>query len=159
MSNLQDPSVSLGCIDQGLTVLHARGDRFLHQNVYPVLKKLHANPGVIGRRRGQADSIYLAEYLAKNYVESITAFAKMVRPDPLVHAWVAAAYAQLGRTDEARAMAGQFLQRVSELPWTPKGDNPLEWRKYWDTEFRSRDLAARRHLFNGLGKAGLPSEI
>jgi hypothetical protein len=65
MSNLQDPSVSLGCIDQGLTVLHARGERFLHQNVYPVLKKLHANPGVIGRGRSQADSIYLAEYLAK----------------------------------------------------------------------------------------------
>jgi tetratricopeptide (TPR) repeat protein len=98
----------------------------------------------------------LAEYLAKNYVEAITAFARMVRPDPLVHARVAAAYAQLGRIDEARSMARQFLQRVSELPWIPKGDDPLEWRKYWDTEFRSRDQAARSHLFDGLGKAGLP---
>ncbi len=98
----------------------------------------------------------VAEYLAANYVESIMAFGKMLRPDAVVHAWIAAAYGQLSRNEEARAMAEQFLKLVKGLPWTPKGDDPLEWQKYWDLEFRARNSVAREHLFAGLRKAGLP---
>jgi TolB-like protein/class 3 adenylate cyclase/Flp pilus assembly protein TadD len=96
-----------------------------------------------------------AEYLAGNYGESIMAFGRMLRPDLSVYGWVAAAYAQLGRAEEARTMTDVFLKHVATLPWAPKGDSPDAWRQYWAQEFRAKDLAAHEHLFDGLRKAGL----
>jgi adenylate cyclase len=97
-----------------------------------------------------------AEYLAGNYAESIAAFGKMLRPRGVVYGWIAAAYAQLGRAGEARAMADEFRSRVQRLPRTPKDDDPAEWRRFWDTDFRAKDSVAREHFFAGLRKAGLP---
>ncbi len=96
------------------------------------------------------------EYLAGNYPESIKAFGRMLRPNGPVHGWIAATYAQLGRAEEARAMARQFLDDIQDLPWRPKGDDPIEWGRYWDVEFPAKDATARKHLFDGLRKAGLP---
>jgi len=104
---------------------------------------------------GCLESRVVAQYLAGNYEESIMAFGKMLRPDRVVYGWIAAAYAQLGRAEEAHAMADEFLKRVRGLPWTPKGDNPGDWRQYWVMEFRTKNAAAREHLFDGLRKAGL----
>jgi adenylate cyclase len=96
----------------------------------------------------------VAEYLAANYAESITAFGKMLHPDPVVHAWISAAYGQLGREGEARVMATEFIRLVKELPWAPKDMHSADWRNYWSAEFPTRDSNAREHLFNGLRKAG-----
>jgi adenylate cyclase len=96
----------------------------------------------------------VAEYLAANYAESITAFGKMLHPDPVVHAWISAAYGQLGRGGEARVMAAEFIRLVKELPWAPKDMDSADWRNYWSAEFPTRDSNAREHLFNGLRKAG-----
>ncbi len=98
----------------------------------------------------------VAKYLATNYLESIMAFGRMLRPDAVVHAWIAAAYGQLGREEEAGAKADEFLNLVKGIPWTPKNDDPIDWRRYWDVEFPTKDSAAREHLFDGLRKAGLP---
>ena len=97
-----------------------------------------------------------ARYLAKNYEESILAFGKMVRPDRNVFGWIAAAYGQLGRAEEALGMITEFRKRVQDLPWTPKGNQPTDWQHYWAVEFCTKDIAAREHLFDGLRKAGLP---
>ncbi len=104
---------------------------------------------------GCLESRVVAQYLAGNYEESIMAFGKMLRPDRAVYGWIAAAYAQLGRAHEARAMADEFLKCAQDLPWTPKDDNPDDWRQYWAMEFPTKDAAAREHLFDGLRKAGL----
>jgi len=96
------------------------------------------------------------EYLAGKYTESIKAFGKMLRPNGPVHGWIAATYAQLGRAEEARAMAKEFLNYLKDLPWSPRGNDPIEWSRYWDAEFPTKDPTAREHLFDGLRKAGLP---
>ena len=80
----------------------------------------------------------------------------MLRPNGPVRGWIAATYAQLGRAEEARAMAKEFLNDIKSLPWPPKGNDPLEWGRYWDVEFPTKDATAREHLFDGLRKAGLP---
>jgi adenylate cyclase len=97
----------------------------------------------------------VAEYLDKNYQGSIMAFGRMVHPRLSPFAWTAAAYAQLGRIEEARAMVDVFLNGIGELPWAPQADNPDGWRQYWAEEFPTKDTAAREHLFDGLRKAGL----
>jgi tetratricopeptide (TPR) repeat protein len=104
---------------------------------------------------GCLETCVAAEYLAGNYGESIMAFGRMLRPDLTVYGWVAAAYAQLGRAEEARTMREVFLERVADLPWAPKRNSPDAWRQYWAQEFRARDSAAQEHLFDGLRKAGL----
>src|SRR5262249_8136359 len=72
------------------------------------------------------------EYLAGKYTESIKAFGKMLRPNGPVHGWIAATYAQLGRAEEARVMAKEFLNDVKGLSWSPKGNDRIEWGRYWD---------------------------
>jgi TolB-like protein/Tfp pilus assembly protein PilF len=98
----------------------------------------------------------VAEYLAGNYQEAVSAFGRMRRPDRVVHGWVAAAYGQLNRHREAHAMAEEFLKQVRNLPWAPKQSDAAEWRSFWNEEFLAKDSAARDHLFDGLRKAGLP---
>ncbi|RWL14190.1 MAG: hypothetical protein E5X54_24230 [Mesorhizobium sp.] len=104
---------------------------------------------------GCLETRLVAEYLAGNYPGSVIAFGRMLQPSVGCYAWMAAAYAQLGRTDEASVMVDTFLRRVEELPWAPKGVSSDEWRQYWAREFRAKDLAARERLFDGLRKAGL----
>jgi adenylate cyclase len=104
---------------------------------------------------GCLETRVVAEYLAGNYEESIMAFGKMLRPDRTVYGWIAAAYGQIGRAEEARAMADEFLKRVQCLPWAPKSNNADDWCQYWAVEFRAKDSAAREHLYDGLRKAGL----
>jgi TolB-like protein len=96
-----------------------------------------------------------AEYLAGNYGEAIMAFGRMLRPSPTVCAWVAAAYAQEGRMDEARAKLEEFYQGVSALPAAPAREDEEGWLEYWSKEFPSKDSSAREQLFDGLRKAGL----
>ena len=96
-----------------------------------------------------------AEYLAGNYGEAITAFGRMLRPVPSICAWVAAAYAQDGRMEEARAKLEEFYQGVSAIPTAPAQEDEEGWLKYWSKEFPSKDSTAREHLFDGLRKAGL----
>jgi tetratricopeptide (TPR) repeat protein len=102
----------------------------------------------------------VAAYLAGNYQESIVAFGRMVDPRTpsrlTACAWAAAAYARLGRAEEAHALVDVFQQRVRELPWAPEADDTDGWRQYWAKEFRTRDLAAHTDLLDGLRQAGLP---
>jgi adenylate cyclase len=104
---------------------------------------------------GCLETRLVAEYLAGNYQGAIMAYGRMVQPDLSVYAWIAAAYAQLGRSEEARAALDAFLLSLAKRSWAPKANDADGWRQYWFTEFRARDQAAREHLFDGLRKAGL----
>ena len=106
---------------------------------------------------GCLETRLIAEYLAGNYSEAILAFGRMRRPHLVAFAWVAAAYAQLGRGREASAMADEFTKLVQNLPWAPKSNDVDDWRRYWMTEFQAKAVSAREHLFDGLRKAGLPA--
>jgi len=104
---------------------------------------------------GCLETRLVAEYLAGNYQRAIMTYGRMVQPYPSAYAWITAAYAKLGRTEEARAMLELLLVRLGKCSWAPKPNDADEWRQYWLKEFPSTDEAAREHLYDGLRKAGL----
>jgi TolB-like protein/cytochrome c-type biogenesis protein CcmH/NrfG len=96
-----------------------------------------------------------AEYLAGNYAEAVMAFDRMLRPQPNAFAWVAAAYAQLGRGEDAEEKLEEFFLATSAMVAPARNDGE-RWLGYWAVAFPSIDPAARDHLHDGLRKAGLP---
>jgi tetratricopeptide (TPR) repeat protein len=104
---------------------------------------------------GCLQTLLVVEYLAGNYEESIRAFGRLLRPSVTDYGWIAAAYAQIGRSEQARAMADLFLKHVADLPWAPKTNDPVEWRHFWAADFPTQKPSALDHLLDGLRKAGL----
>lgn len=96
-----------------------------------------------------------AEYLAGNYAAAVTAFDKFLRPNANVCAWVAAADAQLGRTDAAREKLEDIFRQTSTMLAAPTRDDGDGWLKFWAMAFPTIDSAARDHPYDGMRKAGL----
>jgi adenylate cyclase len=93
-------------------------------------------------------SLGLARYMLKQYSEALAPSRECAARAPnlrLGHLCLAAAYAQLGRIDEARIEAAEVLQ--IDPKWTiDKGSRLLPFKRPEDAE----------HMFDGLRKAGLP---
>jgi len=87
-----------------------------------------------------------AYYVAKRYEEAIEAFKRISAPDHAHHSFLAAAQAQLGNEDAARAHATEVLKRA---PGFTIGE-------YLAT-MHYRYEADRGHHREGLVKAGLPA--
>jgi TolB-like protein len=96
-----------------------------------------------------------ADYLSGRYGEAISDYGRMSRPDPEMHAWAAATYAQQGQLDKAKSVLDDFYEAVRPFPTTPERDDAKGWQAYWAEMFPARDAAAREHLLDGLRKAGL----
>lgn len=90
------------------------------------------------------------EYLSKHYLQAIEYIGQIAQLEPESHACLAACYAQLDRTEEARIASEEFsrLSRTARM-------NDKQWRKYWDQFFNFKDQASINHLIEGLDKAGL----
>ena len=90
----------------------------------------------------------IANYMLKRHAEAVRAFRECALRRPNVHwphVWLAAAYAQLGQLEEARAEAAEVL-RI----------NPgftIEGRRRF---FAFKDPNDIEHLVDGMRKAGLP---
>ncbi|HEX9742907.1 MAG TPA: adenylate/guanylate cyclase domain-containing protein [Nitrospiraceae bacterium] len=97
-----------------------------------------------------------AEYLSGNYYDAVMAFDRMLWPNANACAWVSAAYAQLGRPEEAGEKLEDFYQKTSTVVGDPASNNRERWLEYWAAAFPSIDAAARDRLYDGLRKAGLP---
>jgi adenylate cyclase len=111
----------------------------------------------IGNRHMRLDPFYvplapgwlgLAYYLLKQHSQSLAPSRECAARAPNIrfgHLCLAAAYAQLGRLDEARAEAAQVLR--IDPKWTiHKGARLLPFKRPEDAE----------HFFDGLRRAGLP---
>ena len=94
-------------------------------------------------------------WYAHDYAAAVTAFDKVLRPNANIYAWVAAAYARLGRTDAAREKLEDFFRQASTMLAAPKRDDGDGWQQYWAMAFPTIDSAARDHFYDGLRKAGL----
>ncbi len=70
---------------------------------------------------------------------------------------LAATYAQLGRDDEARAMAAKFLNRAAAESAIHPEDDVGRWQAYWLRLIPIKEAEDRDHLFDGLRKAELPA--
>jgi TolB-like protein len=102
-------------------------------------------------------TIGVAEYLAGRYEQALSAFGQMGPSRHLdICACAAACYAELGRGDDARLQAEEFLQRArSELTESPV-ENADSWRAYWRRRMPFKDLAQFDGWLDSLRKAGLP---
>ena len=112
---------------------------------------IRLNPNYPGR---YVSYLGIAQYLMGQYQEAIVSLEKgqILDPDTVSHReythWIGAAYAQLGREEEAAKVLGDFLKR---LHWY--GGFPIESTfGYWPLK-ESKDL---EHLIDGLIKAGMP---
>jgi adenylate cyclase len=102
------------------------------------------------------NAIGIAEYTARSYEAAIEAFSKISGLALLKHACLAACYAQLGRTREARAASREALKLAkAELAAKP-GEEVEELRAYLAAMFPFQDSANFEHLIDGLRKSGLP---
>lgn len=104
-------------------------------------------------------TIGIAEFVAALYRESCATFERMSSWDPLRYACLAACYAQLGQSDQARATAKKVREvAVAEFGGDPA--NSLErWRIYAEAMFRFQESADLARFADGLHKAGLPFEM
>ena len=98
----------------------------------------------------------MAEYLLGRFEQAITTFGRMVRPPVSLLGWVAACYAELGRTAEARAAVAEFRARARAEATGPPDDDIAGWRAFWAKCFPAREPGNLDRLFVGLRKAGMP---
>jgi adenylate cyclase len=89
-----------------------------------------------------------AYYMLKRYREVVPLLREYGSRAPnvqVIHIWLAAAYAQLGQHDEARAEAAEILRM-----------NPGFTIARWKVTAVYKNLEDTEHLLDGLRKAGLP---
>jgi TolB-like protein/Tfp pilus assembly protein PilF len=86
-----------------------------------------------------------AQYSQRNYSNALDTIARIQDPYDDSEALRAACLAQLGRDQEARAVAGQLIESGAELIFQP------DWLRRWPFS-HARDL---EHFLDGLYKAGV----
>jgi adenylate cyclase len=95
--------------------------------------------------RWYAWNLGMALYLARRYDDAVTAFRKGRSLGDVGYRWLAAAYGQLGREQEAKAAAEEYLKLTPDFSLA----RHLEMLPFQ----RAED---REHYAEGLRKAGLP---
>jgi tetratricopeptide (TPR) repeat protein len=95
--------------------------------------------------RWYAWNLGMAFYLARRYDDAVTAFRKGRPLGDVGYRWLAAAYGQLGREQEAKAAAAEYLKLMPDFA-IGRHLEMLHFRRAEDLE----------HYADGLRKAGLP---
>jgi adenylate cyclase len=95
--------------------------------------------------RWYALNLGMALYLARRYDDAVTAFRKGRPLGDAGYRWLAAAYGQLGREQDAKAAAAQYLKLTPDFSLT----RHLQMLHFQHAE-------DREHYADGLRKAGLP---
>jgi len=89
-------------------------------------------------------SLGMALYAARRYEEAVAAFSRgFATADPFTTTYLAAAYGQLGRTDEARAQVVKFRDLKPSMSML-----------YYAAHEPFREQANLEHLLDGIRKAG-----
>ena len=100
-------------------------------------------------------TIGVADYLAGRYDQALFVFGKM-SPSRHPDVCMAACYAQLGRDEDARNQAEEFLHRArSEFAEYPARDIE-SWRAYWARRMPFKNATQFDSFLASLGRAGFP---
>lgn len=94
-------------------------------------------------------------FAARRYDEAIAAFSATRGAFPQVHAMLAAAYAQAGRPDEARAAAATYARVAREEMEVAEAKSGVGWSGFFAERLPFRKDPDLAHLVDGLAKAGL----
>ncbi len=98
----------------------------------------------------------LLDYLTTNYDQSTATLSRMTAAYVQKASTLAAAFAQLGSGDEARAATQEFKQISDEIPLLPNGKDRSNWRSFWRQAYPYIKDDAFECVIDGLDKAGLP---
>ncbi len=94
-----------------------------------------------------------AYYVARRYDEAISAFKSIRNPIALIHAWIAASYAQAGQEAEAKQAAQECVSaKEAELGVRVESHN---WLEFLIQRWPFKHEEDSEHLREGLRKAGL----
>jgi len=94
-------------------------------------------------------------YCARRYDEAITGFRATRAGFPQVHAWLAAAYAQMGKHEHARKAAATYVEVVRADMKMAETQTDGGWSGFFAERFPFRERSDLDHLLDGLAKAGL----
>lgn len=98
----------------------------------------------------------LIEYVETNYGQSANALSRMTMPYPQKASTLAAAFAQLGDRNAARAAAREFRRLSKTVPSCPNGSKSEDWQAFWRRAYPYLKEDAFKHMIEGIGKAELP---
>ena len=105
---------------------------------------------------GCLSSMVVAEYFAGRFERGVETFGKMSNPHIAAQACVAACYAQLGRDDEAKALAEDVRSHLSKEFSSPPTQDEGGWREYLTALFPFKESKNFEFMLEGIRKAGLP---
>ena len=70
--------------------------------------------------------------------------------------WLAASYANAGRSDEARQTLDEFLRIAKDDMAEFPGKTIADWKTYWHGAIEYKNDSDFEHLFEALRRAGMP---
>jgi TolB-like protein/Flp pilus assembly protein TadD len=99
---------------------------------------------------------FLACFAASAYKDALTALQSISSAGGIAQACLAACYAKLDRSEEARRAMNSFIEEArSEFKCFP-GEDAAAWREYWRKWFPFRTASVCDDLISGMRDAGLP---
>lgn len=101
-------------------------------------------------------AVGLIEYLETNYGRSAGALSRMTGYHVQRASTLAAACAQVGYEDTARAAVLEFERLSAEIPVCPKKPGGSGWQKFWRRAYPYLNDESFGRLLDGLRKAALP---
>ncbi len=98
----------------------------------------------------------LIEYLEANYGQSAAALSRMTANYIQKASSLAAACAQSGHGDAARAAALEFRTLSEDVPVCPTRSKAMDWPSFWRLAYPYLQQDAFEQVLDGIGKADLP---
>jgi adenylate cyclase len=96
------------------------------------------------------------EYIAERYDEAAQALKSLSSPNALVHAFLAASFAQLGKDIEAKNEADLFLTKAQTLLGALGAEEPESWAGFVIARYPFKHEHDAKRLRAGLERAGIP---
>ena len=94
-------------------------------------------------------------YIAGQYEEAVQVLSRLSSPNALVHAFLAASYGQLGKTEMSHQAATAFVSKAEALINTSGAPYPADWTEFVTARYPFKREEDKEHLIIGLRKAGL----
>jgi TolB-like protein/Tfp pilus assembly protein PilF len=107
-------------------------------------------------RVGSGNKCGFVDYNRGRSEAAVDVFGRVGSGNKWRDSYLAAALAQHGRLEEARALAADVTNAALLESDLTDADDPQCWHRYWARWFRYKDPTGFEHFIDGLRKAGMP---